>query len=110
MHFCSFLLPRFELLLLVEWCWFCMWSCQYLLTICADLEAVHPPKCPSCTRIPAPQVRLDAAGVGVSVVDPKQELLYASATGIRARCTASSGRLTVELAVKVRAPCELLLQ
>ena len=55
----------------------------------------------------APQVRLDAAGIGVSVVDPKQELLYASATVIRARCTASSGRLTLELAIKVRVVCKL---
>jgi hypothetical protein len=59
-------------------------------------------KAPFEPCVAAPQVRLDAAGIGISVVDPKQELLYASATGIRARCTASSGRLTLELAIKVR--------
>lgn len=46
-------------------------------------------------------MRLEAAGVGVSVVGPTQELLYASVTGILARGTVSSGRLTLELAVQV---------
>jgi len=48
-----------------------------------------------------PQVRLEVAGIGVSVVGPTQELLYAAVTGVRARGTASSGRLTLELAVQV---------
>lgn len=41
------------------------------------------------------------AGVGVSVVGPTQELLYASVSGVRVRGTASSGRLTLELALQV---------
>ena len=45
------------------------------------------------------QVRVELAGVGVSVVGPAQELLYVSVSGIRARATASSGRLTLEAAV-----------
>jgi len=54
-----------------------------------------------------PQVRLEVAGIGVSVVGPTQELLYAAVTGVRARGTASSGRLILELAVQLSFRWEL---
>lgn len=50
------------------------------------------------------QVRVVVAGVGLSVVGPDRELMYASVAGIRLRATASSGRFTFEAALQVRSP------
>lgn len=51
-----------------------------------------------------PQVRIEAAGLGLSVVGPRQEVLYGRITGIRLRATASTARLTFEAALQVPAP------
>ena len=50
------------------------------------------------------QVRLDLAGLGLSVVTGSQEILYTRAGGIKLRATVSKARHTLELAIaKVQA-------
>jgi len=46
------------------------------------------------------QVRMELAGVGLSVVTGGHEQLYARVAGIRMRCAASQARLTLELALR----------
>ncbi len=48
----------------------------------------------------AVQVRVELAGVGLSVVTGGREQLYARVAGIRMRCAASQARLTLELALR----------